>query len=78
MNLYQVCLNGGPEVRNGPAAEGGGDLGFRNEIYFKIFFSRTAWLRCLKFGSSSEPLGLEMLEICYVALHNGPLPSLFK
>ena len=28
--------------------------------------------------SSSEPLGLEMLEICYVALHSGPLPSLFK
>ena len=28
--------------------------------------------------SSSEPLGLEMLEICYDALHSGPLPSLFK
>ena len=28
--------------------------------------------------SSSEPVGLEMLEICYVALHIGPLPSLFK
>ena len=48
MDLYQVYLNGGPEVRNGPAA--GGGLGFKNEIYFKIFFSRTAWLRCLKFG----------------------------
>ena len=29
---------------------GGGGLGFKNEIYLKIFFSRTAWLRCLKFG----------------------------
>ena len=28
--------------------------------------------------SSSEPLDLKMLEICYVALHSGPLPSLFK
>ena len=28
--------------------------------------------------SSLEPLGLEMLENCYVALHSGPLPSLFK
>ena len=28
--------------------------------------------------SSSEPLGLEMLEICYVALHSGPLQSFFK
>ena len=28
--------------------------------------------------SSSEPLGLEMFEICYVALHSGPLPILFK
>ena len=24
-------------------------LVFRNEIYLKIFLSRTAWLRCLKF-----------------------------
>ena len=47
MDLYQVCSNGGPGVRNGPAA---GGLGFKNEINFKIFFSRAAWLRCLKFG----------------------------
>ena len=47
MDFYQVCLNGGPGVQNGPAA---GGLGFKNEIYFQIFFSRTAWLRCLKFG----------------------------
>ena len=38
---YQVCSNGGPAA---------GVLGFKNEIYLKIFFSRTAWLRCLKFG----------------------------
>ena len=50
MDLYQVCSNGGPGVQNGPAAGGGGGgLGFKNEIYFKIF-SRIAWLRCLKFG----------------------------
>ena len=47
MDLYQVCSNDGPWVENGPAA---GGLGFKNEIYIKIFFSRTAWLRCLKFG----------------------------
>ena len=45
MDLFQVCSNGGPGVRNGPAA---GGLGLKNEIYFKIFFSRTARLRCLK------------------------------
>ena len=55
MDFCQVCSNGGPGVRNGPAAGGGGGgggggLGFKNEIYFKFFFSRTAWLRCLKFG----------------------------
>ena len=53
MDLCQVCSNGGPGVQNGSAAGGGGGgggLGFKNEIYFKIFFSRTAWLRCLKFG----------------------------
>ena len=27
---------------------------------------------------SSEPLGLEMLEMCYIALHSGPLPNLFR
>ena len=52
MDLYQVCSNG---VQNGPAAGGGGGggggegLGLKEEIYFKIFFSRTAWLWCLKF-----------------------------
>ena len=52
MDLNQVCSNGGPGVQNGPVAGGGGGggLGFKNEIYLKIFFSRTAWLRCLKFG----------------------------
>ena len=47
MDFYQVYSNGDPGVQNGPAA---GGLGLKNEIYLKIFFSRTAWLRCLKFG----------------------------
>ena len=47
MDFYQVCSNGCPGVRNGPAA---GSLGFKTEIYFRIFISRTALLRCLKFG----------------------------
>ena len=47
MVLYQVCSNGGPWLQYGPAA---GGLRFKNEIYLKIFFSRTARLRCLKFG----------------------------
>ena len=47
MDLYQVCSNGGPGLQNGPAA---GGLEFKNEIYLKIFYSRTAWLWCLKFG----------------------------
>ena len=47
VDLYQVCSNGGPGVQNGPGA---GGLGFKNKIFLKIFFSRTAWLRCLKFG----------------------------
>ena len=38
MDLYQVCSNGGPGVRNGPAAGGGGGGGggrswVQNEIY---------------------------------------------
>ena len=37
---YQVCSDGGPWVQNGP--EVGRGLGFRNEIYLKIFFFRTA------------------------------------
>ena len=40
VDLYQVCSDGGPWVQNGP--EVGGGLGFRNEIYLKIFFFRTA------------------------------------
>ena len=38
VDLYQVYSNGGPGVQNGPAT---GGLGFKNEIYLKIFFSRT-------------------------------------
>ena len=34
-------------VQNGPAV---GSLGFKNKIHLKIFFSRTAWLMCLKSG----------------------------
>ena len=45
VDFYQVCSNDGPGVPNGPAARG---LGSKNEIHLKIFFSRTAWLRCLK------------------------------
>ena len=47
MDFYKVCSNGGPGVQNGPGA---GGLGFKNEIYLKNFFSRTAWLSCLKSG----------------------------
>ena len=50
VDLYQVCSNGGPGIQNCPAAGGVWALGFKNEIYLKIFFSRSAWLRCLKFG----------------------------
>ena len=48
VNLYQVYSNSAPRVQTGPAA--GEGLGFENRIYLKIFFSRTARLRCLKFG----------------------------
>ena len=34
-------------VQNNPAT---GTLGFENEIYLKIFLSRSTGLRCLKFG----------------------------
>ena len=61
MDLYQVCSNGGPGVRNGPAA---GGLGFKNEIYFKNLLLQN----CLA----------QVLEIWYVALPGGPLPSVFK
>ena len=46
-DLYQICSNGGPGDQNGPGAE---DLGNENKIYVIIFLSRTARLRCLKFG----------------------------
>ena len=51
---YQICSNGCPGVQNGPAGGGGGGggegLGFQVELNLKTFFSRTTWLRCLKFG----------------------------
>ena len=46
VNIYQVCSNGAPGAHNGSAAE---DLGFENKICFKIFFSRTARHRSIKF-----------------------------
>ena len=61
MDLYQVYSNGSPGIQNGPGAEG---LWFKNEIYLKIFFSRTAWA--------------QVLEIWYVVLPGGRLPILFK
>ena len=36
--------------QNGPACDGGLGHEFENEIYLKIFFSRTASLKCLKRG----------------------------
>ena len=47
VDLYQVCSNSTPGVQNSSAV---GGLGFENKIYLKIFFSRTARLRCLKFS----------------------------
>ena len=66
VDLYQVCSNGGPWLQNGPAA---GGLGFKNEIYLKIFFSRTAWLiENIKKSSSSELLGLDAGNlVCSIA-----------
>ena len=61
MDFYQVCSNGGPGVKNGPAA---GGLGFKNEIYFKNLLLQNSLA--------------QVLEIWYVALPGGPLPSLFK
>ena len=62
MDLYQVCSNGGPGVQNDPAA--GGVLGFKKEIYLKNLLLQN----CLAQG----------LEIWFIALSGGPLPSLFK
>ena len=62
MVLYQVCSNGGPRVQNGPGA---GGLGFETKKYLKIFFSRTAWLRCLKFGMK------HCLVVLYQVCSNG-------
>ena len=53
--LCLLCYNDGPGIKkNGPAVAGiggGGGLWFKNKIYFQIFFSRTARLRCLKLGT---------------------------
>ena len=61
MDLYQVCSNDGPGVRNGPAAGG-------------------FWVQK---GNTLKNLLLQnclaqALEVWYVALPGGPLPSLFK
>ena len=64
MDLYQVCSNGGPWVQNGPVAGGGGGLGFKKEIYLKNLLLQN----CLAQG----------LDIWFIAVPGGPLPSLFK
>ena len=64
MDFYQVCSNGGPRVQNGPVAGGGGGLVFKKEIYLKNLLLQN----CLALG----------LEIWYIALPGGLLPSLFK
>ena len=64
MVLDQVSSNESPRVQDGPSER---VLGSNPRNTLKNIKK-----------SSSEPLGLEMLEICYVALHSGPLPSLFK
>ena len=46
IDLYQVCSNYGPGVQNSPAS---GVLGSKIRKHLKIFFSRSAWLRCLNF-----------------------------
>ena len=46
VNLFKVGSIGDARVQNGHAA---GGLGFENELCLKIF-SRTARVRCLKFG----------------------------
>ena len=63
VDLYQVCSNGGPGVQNGPAQD---NPRFESWKYFEnIHF----------FLQHHLP---EMLEIRYVALPSGSLPSLFK
>ena len=68
MDLYQVCSNGGPGVRNGPAAGGGGGGGGGLGFKMKYILQNLLLQNCLA----------QMLEIWYVALPGGPLPSLFK
>ena len=68
VHFYHVYSHGSPGVQNGSAA---GGLVFKNKIYLKTFFSRTAWPRRLKFDK-------KVLEIKYVALPNGTLLSFFK
>ena len=64
MVLYQVCSNGGPRVQNGPDA--GGPVFETIEIQRKILKNLLLQNRWA-----------QMLEIWYVALPSGPLPSLF-
>ena len=59
-----VALGSKMALRAGGGGGGGGGLGFKNEIYLKIFFSRS----CLA----------QVLEIWYIALLGGPLLILFK
>ena len=64
VDLYQVCSVGDPRVQNDPAV---GGLGFENEICLKIF-SRTARLRCLKFGM----IWLVLVILYQVCSNSGP------
>ena len=64
MDLYQVCWNGGPGVRSGPTAGGGGGV-----LGSKMKYTQNLLLQnCLA----------QVLEIWHVALPGGLLPSLFK
>ena len=50
MDLYQIYSNSSPGALGVPNDTAAGGLGFKYEIYLKIFYFKTAWLRCLKFG----------------------------
>ena len=64
--FYQVCSNDDPGVHNDPVI---GGLGFENKIYLKILFTRSAMLRCLKFGMQ------HCLMVLYqVCSNGGPAP----
>ena len=63
VDLYQVFSNDGPGVRNGPASGGGGSWVQKRNILQNLLLQN-----CLA----------QVLEIWYVTMPGGPLPSLFK